>query len=169
MNGYYILAIVFIAVAAGLVVTYHAIRFKLWLERYHEKRKFDEEVGERGINTECLDFDGGRLRWLKNFHFPKFLVAIIIIGIIGSIMSFIGLYFDETARKELIEQNARYKSTIEILDNGDFYKYSGNEIAKETIDIAEWTAKVAWANKEYGKFSKYYAIKDRVKIVGEVE
>ena len=155
MNGYFILAIVFIAVAAGLVVTYNALRVKLWRDA-HSK---EPEERATGIMRHS--------RLTQNFG--VFLAVVIILAIIGSISTFIGLYFDETARKELIEQNARYKSTIEILDNGDFYKYSGNEIAKETIDIAEWTAKVAWANKEYGKFSKYYAIKDRVIIVGGAE
>ena len=149
MNGFYILAIVFIAVAAGLVVTYHALRFKFWWGRYHAKRK-------------NLD-DEGRLYRLKNWRFEKFLVSIIIIGVIGAVMFGLGIGFDENAERELIEYQSRYKTAISLTD-GDFYKYSGNQLAKETIDIAEWVAKVNWSVDRYGRFSPYYSLKGRVRL-----
>ena len=155
MNGFYILAIVFIAVAAGLVVTYHALRFKFWWGRYHAKRK-------------NLD-DEGRLYRLKNWRFIKFLVSIIIIGVIGAVMFGLGIGFDENAERELIEYQSRYKTAISLTD-GDFYKYSGNQLAKETIDIAEWVAKVNWSVDRYGRFSPYYSLKGRVRLtIGGVE
>ena len=149
MNGFYILAIVFIAVAAGLVVTYHALRFKFWWGRYHAKRK-------------NLD-DEGRLYRLKNWRFIKFLVSIIIIGVIGAVMFGLGIGVDENAERELIEYQSRYKTAISLTD-GDFYKYSGNQLAKETIDIAEWVAKVNWSVDRYGRFSPYYSLKGRVRL-----
>ena len=149
MNGFYILAIVFIAVAAGLVVTYHALRFKFWWGRYHAKRK-------------NLD-DEGRLYRLKNWRFEKFLVSIIIIGVIGAVMFGLGIGVDENAERELIEYQSRYKTAISLTD-GDFYKYSGNQLAKETIDIAEWVAKVNWSVDRYGRFSPYYSLKGRVRL-----
>ena len=155
MNGFYILAIVFIAVAAGLVVTYHALRFKFWWGRYHAKRK-------------NLD-DEGRLYRLKNWRFEKFLVSIIIIGVIGAVMFGLGIGVDENAERELIEYQSRYKTAISLTD-GDFYKYSGNQLAKETIDIAEWVAKVNWSVDRYGRFSPYYSLKGRVRLtIGGVE
>ena len=149
MNGYYILAIVFIAVAAALVVTYHAMRFKVWWGRYHAKRK-------------NLD-DEGRLYRLKNWYFQNFLGAIIIIGIIGATLLGFAIGVDENSERELTEYQARYKTAISLTD-GDFYKYSGNQLAKETIDIAEWVAKVNWSVDRYGRFSPYYSLKGRVRL-----
>lgn len=149
MNGYYILAIVFIAVAAGLVVTYHSLSFKFWWGRYHAKRKnFDDE---------------GRLYRLKNMHFSKFFVPIIIIGVLGATLLGVAIGVDENSERELTEYQARYKTAISLTD-GDFYKYSGNQLAKETIDIAEWVAKVNWSVDRYGRFSPYYSLKGRVRL-----
>ena len=157
MNGYYILAIVFIAVAAGLAVTYHSLRF-LW----------EKNVRERGKG--CLEKEV-KLWRLKNRHFLKFLIAIIIISVVGFAFYFIGLGLDERAENELTKYSTRYDTMVGLLNNGDFYKYSGNEIARMCDECAEWKKSVNFKNDRYKRFSPYYAIKDNVNcaFVAKVE
>ena len=150
MNGYYILAIVFIAVAAGLVVTYHAIRFKL--EMAAEKRKWGD--GKAAAASRLRNFT--ERCWV-------FVLGISIsLALFGCFLG-LGIEFTERAERELTEYQARYKTAISLTD-GDFYKYSGNQLAKETIDIAEWVAKVNWSVDRYGRFSPYYSLKGRVRL-----
>ncbi len=162
MNGYYILAIVFIAVAAGLVVTYHLIAFALWRKENAEKKKESPDTGVKklyyGKNGAYLS----RVAYFKR-NFRKFVLAIVIIVTIGAVMFGIGVGFVNNAEKEIVKYKSRYSMAM-MLKDGDFYKYSGNQIAKETVDIAEWVAKVNWSIERYGRFSPYYSLKGRVRL-----
>lgn len=161
MNGYYILAIVFIAVAAGLVVVYHLISFALWCKENAEKKKEspDTEVKKLYYGKKAVYLS--RVGYFKR-NFRKFVVAIVIMAIIGALLFVLGIGFDKRAEQELVKYTTRYDTMVGLLNNGDFYKYGGNEIARMCAECAEWKKTVDYKNDRYGRFSSYYAIKDNV-------
>ena len=152
-----IAAVLLVLVAALVAVIYHLLCF-LW----------EKNIRERGKG--CLKKEG-KLWRLKNKHCSKFVFAILFFVIFGAGLFSIGIAFDETAEKELVQYTTRYDTMVGLLNNGDFYKYGGNEIARMCAECAEWKKTVDFQNDRYGRFSSYYAIKDNVEcaFVAEVK
>lgn len=162
MSGYYILAIVFIALAVCLVVTYHITSLVLWCKDNAEKKK-----GSPDTKVKKTYYSKGLTYLLRVSFFKrnckKFVLAIVIMAIIGAVMFGLGVGFEEKSNRELVKYKARYSMTM-MLKSDDFYKYCGNQIAKETVDIAEWVARVNWSVERYGLFSPYWSLKGRVHL-----
>ena len=170
MSGYYILAIVFAALAILLVFTYDTIKFVLLRRKKNDFCKKNENCTPERLKEGWYYSRGAQD--LKK----KFCIGFLITVLLSAIMATVGLVFQETARAELSEYTAtafyadimseEAEDCLDAIDEGKNYEglsasyaNSYSKAIKETIDFV---ARVSYHNARFGRFSRYWT------LIGEV-